>query len=166
MAKATFAAGCFWGVESLFRQTPGVTATRVGYIGGWTDKPDYKMVCRDDSGHAEAVELEFDPSKISYPDLLKIFFENHDPTTLNKQGPDIGTQYRSAIFCHSPEQFANAMDYKEELEKSKKFPRPVVTQVIAADTMPFFAAEEYHQRYFEKQGITHCAFKKDDEDME
>lgn len=164
MTKATFAAGCFWGVESLFRQTPGVTSTRVGYIGGWVENANYENVCSDQSGHAEAVELEFDPSKITYPELLKIFYENHDPTTLNKQGPDIGTQYRSAVFCHSPEQFATAMDYKEELENSKKFSRPIVTQIIPAENLPFYVAEEYHQRYFEKQGITHCVFKKNDDE--
>jgi peptide-methionine (S)-S-oxide reductase len=159
MAKATFAAGCFWGVEQLFRDTDGVTSTRVGYTGGYTDNPTYEIVCRDSSGHAEAVEVEFDPAKISYKKLLELFFENHDPTTLNKQGPDVGTQYRSAVFCHSSEQLAEAMDFKEALEHSRKFPRAIVTQIIPAVT--FFPAEEYHQRYLEKQGIKHCNFKKD-----
>jgi peptide-methionine (S)-S-oxide reductase len=161
MATATFAAGCFWGVEALFRQVEGVTATRVGYTGGWTENPTYNAVCTGETGHAEALEIEFDPEKISYEQLLKIFWENHNPTTWNRQGPDTGTQYRSAIFVHTPEQQIAALDSKEALELSKKFPTPIVTHILPAKT--FYPAEEYHQRYFEKQGIKHCNFKKDDE---
>jgi peptide-methionine (S)-S-oxide reductase len=160
--KATFAAGCFWGVESLFRQIPGVSDVRVGYMGGWNEEPTYKSVCTDTTGHAEAVEIEFDPEKVTYAELVKIFFDNHDPTTLNRQGPDIGTQYRSVIFAHSAEQLATALDYKEKLELSKKYRSPIVTQIITCDELPFYPAEEYHQRYFEKQGITHCPVKKSD----
>jgi peptide-methionine (S)-S-oxide reductase len=158
--KATFAAGCFWGVESLFSQVPGVTGTRVGYMGGWIKDPNYEAVCSGNTGHAETLEIEFDDSKISYPELVKIFFENHDPTTLNKQGPDVGTQYRSAIFCQGAEQLAQALDQKEVLDLSKQFKTPIVTQVILAEEFPFYPAEEYHQRYFEKQGVKPCNYKK------
>jgi peptide-methionine (S)-S-oxide reductase len=157
MAKATFAAGCFWGVEATFRQLPGVTSTRVGYIGGQTDKPTYQDVCTDRTGHAEAVEVEFDPAKISYDQLLDIFWENHDPTQLNRQGPDWGTQYRSAIFFHSPEQEAAAKAFKEKLEKSGRFPKPIVTQIVPEAT--FYEAEDYHQQYLEKRGLATCHVK-------
>jgi peptide-methionine (S)-S-oxide reductase len=151
MAKATFAAGCFWGVESEFRKLNGVTATAVGYIGGQTENPTYKQVCTDRTGHAEAVEIDFDPARISYDDLLNTFWELHDPTTLNRQGPDFGSQYRSAIFYHSPEQEAAAKASLARLAASGKFKRPIVTQIVPATQ--FWRAEDYHQQYFEKQGI-------------
>jgi len=154
MSKATFAAGCFWGVEATFRQLPGVTSTRVGYIGGKTENPTYKEVCTDRTGHAEAVEVDFDPSKVSYEKLLDVFWENHDPTQLNRQGPDWGTQYRSAIFYHSPEQEAEAKASKERLEKSHRFSKPIVTQIVPAAT--FYEAEDYHQQYLEKRGLASC----------
>jgi len=154
MEKATFAAGCFWGVEATFRALPGVTATRVGYTGGITDKPTYKDVCTDGTGHAEAVEVTYDPAKISYDDLLKVFWENHDPTTLNRQGPDVGSQYRSAIFYHSPEQERAARASKERLAQSGAFRRPIVTQIVPA--VDFWQAEDYHQQYLEKRGLAHC----------
>jgi peptide-methionine (S)-S-oxide reductase len=157
MAKATFAAGCFWGVEATFRQLPGVTSTRVGYIGGELPNPTYKDVCTDRTGHAEAVEVEYDPGKISYDKLLEVFWENHDPTQLNRQGPDWGTQYRSAVFFHSPEQEAVARKSKEQLEKSGRFHKPIVTQIVPATT--FYEAEEYHQQYLEKKGLASCHIK-------
>ena len=154
MAKATFAAGCFWGVEATFRQIPGVSSTRVGYTGGELKNPTYKDVCSDRTGHAEAVEVEYDPAKVAYNDLLQVFWENHDPTQLNRQGPDYGTQYRSAIFYHSPEQEQAARNSKSELEKSGKYRRPIVTQVVLAVT--FYEAEDYHQQYLEKRGLATC----------
>lgn len=154
MAKATFAAGCFWGVEATFRQVPGVISTRVGYTGGEFKNPTYKDVCTDSTGHAEAVEVEYDPAKVSYGDLLKIFWENHDPTQLNRQGPDWGKQYRSAIFFHTPEQEQQAKASKAELEKSKRFSKPIVTQIVPA--VEFYAAEDYHQQYLEKRGLATC----------
>lgn len=160
MEKATFAAGCFWGVESMFREIDGVISTRVGYTGGTgDDNPTYASVCTDRTGHAEAVEVEYDPKKISYEKLLAAFWECHDPTQLNRQGPDIGTQYRSAIFYHTPKQQAAALDAIEALKQAKKYKSPIVTQVVPAEK--FYQAEEYHQRYLEKQGIKHCNFKKD-----
>jgi len=157
MAKATFAAGCFWGVEATFRQIPGVTSTRVGYIGGKTDNPTYKDVCTNGTGHAEAVEVEFDPARVGYAELLKVFWENHDPTQLNRQGPDWGTQYRSAIFYHSPEQEAEAKSSKESLEKAHHYSKPIVTQIVPAVT--FYPAEDYHQQYLEKRGLASCHIK-------
>ena len=157
MAKATFAAGCFWGVEALFRGTEGVTGTRVGYTGGATAHPTYEEVCTDRTGHAEAVEVEFDPARVSYERLLDLFWENHDPTTRNRQGPDVGTQYRSAIFFHSPEQEATARASKERLQASGRFDRPIVTDIVAAGA--FHPAEEYHQRYLEKRGLATCKIR-------
>ena len=154
MEKATFAAGCFWGVEATFRRLPGVTATRVGYTGGHFNNPTYKDVCTDGTGHAEAVEVTFDPATISYDQLLDVFWENHDPTQLNRQGPDWGTQYRSAIFFHSPEQEAAAKASKGKLEKAHRFSKPIVTQIVPAET--FYEAEDYHQQYLEKRGQATC----------
>jgi peptide-methionine (S)-S-oxide reductase len=157
MAKATFAAGCFWGVEATFRQLEGVISTRVGYTGGHFDKPTYKDVCTDRTGHAEAVEVDFDPTRVSYQKLLEVFWDNHDPTQLNRQGPDWGTQYRSAIFFHSPEQEGEAKASKAALEKSRRYSKPVVTQIVPATT--FYEAEDYHQQYLEKRGLATCHIK-------
>ncbi len=154
MARASFAAGCFWGVEAAFRQVEGVLDTAVGYSGGRLENPTYEDVCSGRTGHAETVEVEYDPSRVSYEQLLDVFWENHDPTTLNRQGPDVGEQYRSAIFFHTPEQQAAATESKANLEKSGKYKRPIVTQILPAST--FFRAEEYHQRYLEKHGLAHC----------
>jgi peptide-methionine (S)-S-oxide reductase len=154
MAKATFAAGCFWGVEAAFRQLKGVTGTSVGYIGGTLSEPTYHDVCSGRTGHAEAVQVEFDPAQVSYDDLLRVFWENHDPTTLNRQGPDVGTQYRSAIFFHTPEQEAAAKASKDALAKSGRFKRPIVTEIQPAPE--FWQAEDYHQQYLEKRGQAHC----------
>jgi peptide-methionine (S)-S-oxide reductase len=157
MQKATFAAGCFWGVEATFRQIPGVISTRVGYIGGHTENPTYKEVCTDRTGHAEAVEVEFDPPKVGYNDLLQVFWENHDPTQVNRQGPDWGAQYRSAIFYHSPEQQAQAEASKQALEESHRYPKPIATHNVPAVT--FYPAEDYHQQYLEKRGLASCHIK-------
>jgi peptide-methionine (S)-S-oxide reductase len=157
MEKATFAAGCFWGVEATFRQLPGVTSTRVGYTGGQMENPTYKAVCTDGTGHAEAVEVEFDPGKLGYNELLKVFWENHDPTQVNRQGPDWGTQYRSAIFFHSPEQQKQALASKEALEKAHRYTKPIATQIVPAVT--FYPAEDYHQQYLEKRGLASCHVK-------
>jgi peptide-methionine (S)-S-oxide reductase len=151
--KATFGAGCFWQVEAEFRNTPGVTATQVGYGGGVTDNPTYADVCTDRTGHAEVVEVEFDPERISYEDLLETYWGLHDPTQLNRQGPDVGTQYRSAIFFHSPEQERAAIASRERAQS--RFRRPIVTEITPAG--PFHRAEEYHQRYLEKRGLATCA---------
>jgi len=157
LQKATFGAGCFWGVEAEFRQLPkGVVSTAVGYEGGTMKNPTYRDVCTDRTGHAEVVEVEYEPEKISYEDLLKVFWANHDPTTLNRQGPDVGTQYRSVIFYHTPEQQAAALASKEKLEKSGKYRRPIVTEIVPATT--FYRAEEYHQQYLEKRGLSSCKF--------
>ncbi len=152
--KATFGAGCFWGVEAAFRQIPGVTKTAVGYSGGKTENPTYAEVCTDTTGHAEVVEVEYDPAKVSYEDLLNVFWTNHDPTQLNRQGPDFGKQYRSVIFFHTPQQEAAARASMEALEKSGKFKRKIVTQIVPAAA--FYRAEEYHQQYLEKRGRSHC----------
>jgi peptide-methionine (S)-S-oxide reductase len=154
MEKATFAEGCFWGVEANFQSTPGVISAVSGYTGGKTENPSYEDVCSGRTGHAEAVEVEFDPAKVSYDDLLKIFWTSHDPTTPNRQGPDVGTQYRSAIFFHGAAQEAAAHASKEALEKSGKLKRPIVTEIVAAG--PFYRAEEYHQKYFAKHGLHGC----------
>jgi peptide-methionine (S)-S-oxide reductase len=154
MEKATFGAGCFWGVEATFRKAKGVKATTVGYMGGSLDKPTYKDVCTDKTGHAEVVQVEYDPAEVSYDQLLIIFWENHDPTTLNRQGPDYGTQYRSAIFYHTPEQQATAQASKDNLQASSRYKRPIVTEITPAAT--FWKAEDYHQQYLEKRGMASC----------
>jgi peptide-methionine (S)-S-oxide reductase len=150
--KATFGAGCFWGVEAAFREVPGVTATAVGYSGGHLANPAYKDVCSGTTGHAEVVQVEFDPSKVSYDELLEKFWDTHDPTTPNRQGPDVGTQYRSAIFFHSQEQETAAIASRERAQDRTK--RPIVTEITPASE--FYRAEEYHQRYLEKQGLATC----------
>ena len=149
MDKATFAAGCFWGVEEAFRQLNGVKETAVGYMGGHTESPSYPQVCTGETGHAEVVEVQFDPAVISYPRLLERFWSKHNPTTLNRQGVDIGTQYRSAIFFHSDEQSQLAEESKAALAASGKFSGPIVTEIAPAG--PFWRAEEYHQQYIQKQ---------------
>ncbi|MGA9033060.1 MAG: peptide-methionine (S)-S-oxide reductase MsrA [Sulfuricaulis sp.] len=154
MEKATFGAGCFWGVEATFRSIPGVVSTLVGYCGGKTDNPTYQDVCADTTGHAEVVEITFDPAQLPYEQLLETFWKLHDPTTPNRQGPDVGSQYRSVIFFHSPAQEAAARTAKERLDKSGKFRNPVVTQIVPA--APFYKAEDYHQRYLEKRGLASC----------
>lgn len=154
MEKATFAAGCFWGVEAAFRKVPGVTSTAVGYMGGTLENPTYQDVCTDKTGHAEVVEVTYDPAKVSYEELLKVFWECHDPTTLNRQGPDVGTQYRSEIFCHDEAQKSAAEASKAELQESGKHAREIVTQITPV--AQFYKAEEYHQQYFEKQKTGQC----------
>jgi peptide-methionine (S)-S-oxide reductase len=152
--KATFGMGCFWGVEATFRAVKGVADAAVGYEGGDFANPTYKDVCTDTTGHAEVVQVEYDPAQVSYDELLNVFWKNHDPTTLNRQGPDWGTQYRSVIFYHSPEQEAAARASKEKMQSSGLFRRPIVTQIVPA--MEFYRAEEYHQRYLEKRGLANC----------
>ncbi len=151
MEKATFGAGCFWHVEDDFRKINGVTSTTAGYMGGRLNSPTYEDVCTDKTGHAEVVQVEYDPSKVSYEDLLNLFWEIHDPTTPNRQGPDEGTQYRSAIFFHNVEQEKLAKASKEKLQESGKYRKPIVTEIAPASE--FWRAEEYHQRYYEKCGI-------------
>ena len=151
---ATFAAGCFWGVEVTFRNVDGVVDAIVGYTGGSTENPTYKQVCNDNTGHAEAIEVTFDPERVSYDELLEVFWQNHDPTQVNRQGPDYGTQYRSAIFFHSPEQEKAARKSKQALDASGRLSRPVATEITAAST--FWPAEDYHQRYLEKRGQATC----------
>jgi peptide-methionine (S)-S-oxide reductase len=153
-ATATFAAGCFWGVEAAFRQVPGVVSTMVGYTGGTRDNPSYRKVCTGRTGHAEAVQVVYDPQRISYDDLLAVFWDNHDPTTPNRQGPDVGTQYRSAVFVHDDDQRASATRSKEQLEAAGRFRRPIVTEVAPASE--FWPAEDYHQQYLEKRGLSTC----------
>lgn len=154
MAKATFGAGCFWGIESAFRQVPGVKDAVVGYMGGTLANPTYQDVCTDRTGHAEVVQVDYDPAQVSYEDLLRVFFEIHDPTQLNRQGPDYGKQYRSVIFFHDAEQEAAARAAKDQLDSAGRFPRKIVTQIAPATE--FYRGEEYHQRYFEKHGIAAC----------
>lgn len=154
METATFAAGCFWGVESAFRQVPGVLDVKVGYTGGAAANPTYKDVCTGRTGHAEAVQVTFDQSRVSYDQLLDVFWQIHDPTQRNRQGPDVGEQYRSAIFFHSPAQEAAAKASRDSLQASGKLRRPIATEIEPAST--FYVAEDYHQRYFEKMGISHC----------
>jgi len=154
MARAIFAAGCFWGVEDALRQVEGVTSTTVGYTGGTKSNPSYRDVCTGTTGHAEAVQVEYDPKQVSYEQLLNVFWQSHDPTTLNRQGPDVGTQYRSAIFFEDAEQEAAARNSKAALEKSGLFKRPIVTEIKPASQ--FWPAEDYHQQYFEKRGIKAC----------
>jgi peptide-methionine (S)-S-oxide reductase len=151
MEKATFAAGCFWGVESTFEQVDGVIGTRVGYTGGSRDAPSYKDVCSGRTGHAEALEVTYDPARVSYDDLLRVFWMNHDPTTPNRQGLDVGEQYRSAVFFHSPEQEAAALHSRQELEDTHAFRRPIVTQIVPAGR--FWEAEDYHQKYYSRRGM-------------
>jgi peptide-methionine (S)-S-oxide reductase len=150
MEKAIFGAGCFWGVEAAFRKVPGVSSTRVGYAGGAVEHPTYEDVCTGTTGHAEVVEVEYDPSQVSYEELLEVFWNVHDPTTLNRQGPDIGTQYRSVVFFHSSEQKAAAMASREKLQGSGRYGKPLVTEIVPATE--FYPAEAYHQRYLEKRG--------------
>jgi peptide-methionine (S)-S-oxide reductase len=152
--KATFGAGCFWGVEAAYRQIPGVLTTTVGYLGGTLENPTYYDVCTGRTGHAEVVQVEYDPSRVTYDDLLTVFWENHDPTTLNRQGPDVGTQYRSAIFYHNDEQKAAAEASKEERDRSGRYRRPIVTEITPATA--FYKAEDYHQQYLEKRGLSSC----------
>lgn len=154
MAIATFAAGCFWGVEARFRTVPGVIDTEVGYAGGTREEPTYRQVCRGTTGHAEAVKVEFDPEVVSYERLVETFFALHDPTTKDRQGPDVGSQYRSVIFFHSPEQEATARAVKERLDASDAFRRPIVTEIVPAGA--WWPAEDYHQRYLERQGLLSC----------
>lgn len=151
MGKATFGAGCFWGVEAAFRRIEGVTSTSVGYCGGSLENPTYRDVCSGTTGHAEVVQVEFDSKIVSFDELLEVFWASHDPTTLNRQGPDVGTQYRSAIFFHSPEQEKSAKVSEEHQNKSERFENSIVTEIVSGTT--FYRAEEYHQQYFEKQGI-------------
>jgi peptide-methionine (S)-S-oxide reductase len=153
--KATFGAGCFWGIEEAFRQVEGVTETAVGYSGGHLENPTYRDVCSDRTGHAEVVQVEYDPARVSYDQLLDVFWSIHDPTTPNRQGPDVGTQYRSAIFTHDPDQHTVATASRDRLQASGRFRRPVVTEIVPA--APFYRAEEYHQRYLAKQGRSGCS---------
>lgn len=153
---ATFAAGCFWGVEAAFQRVPGVVDTAVGYSGGHTDNPTYRDVCTDETGHAEVIQVTFDPSQVTFAQLLEVFWNAHDPTQVNRQGPDVGTQYRTAIFFHSPEQEEIAKKSRAALEASGKFRRPIATEITPAGK--FYRAEEYHQKYLQKRGAASCHF--------
>jgi len=155
MKKATFGAGCFWGVEATLRRVPGVISTAVGYSGGHLANPTYEHVCTDRTGHAEVVQVEYDPARVAYEDLLEVFWNCHDPTQLNRQGPDIGTQYRSVIFYHDDQQEAEAEEAKARMESLGIYRRPIVTQIVPA--APFFRAEEYHQQYLAKRGLDSCS---------
>jgi peptide-methionine (S)-S-oxide reductase len=155
MEKATFGAGCFWGVEAAFRQVKGVASTAVGYSGGHLPNPTYKDVCSGKTGHAEVVQVEYDPAQVSYDDLLKVFWENHDPTTLNRQGPDVGAQYRSAIFFHTPQQESAAKASKATMQAGYK--NKIVSEITPASE--FYRAEDYHQQYLEKRGLAHCSIR-------
>jgi len=154
MERATFGAGCFWGVEAAFHQLKGVVSTAVGYAGGRLANPTYQEVCTGETGHAEVVELEFDPAEITYRELLDVFWAIHDPTQVNRQGPDVGEQYRSVVFCHSPEQEAAAMASKAKIERLKHFKKPIMSEIRPSAT--FYRAEEFHQRYLEKHGMAAC----------
>lgn len=154
MAKATFGAGCFWGVEEAFRTVPGVLATAVGYAGGSTETPTYEDVCTDDTGHVEVVEIDYDPSRVSFDQLLDVFWSLHDPTQLNRQGPDVGTQYRSVVFVHDGEQARMADESKRRQSASGRWSKPIVTTIEPAPR--FWRAEDYHQRYLEKRGLGQC----------
>jgi peptide-methionine (S)-S-oxide reductase len=149
---ATFGAGCFWGVEAAYRQIQGVKSTRVGYAGGHTTEPTYRDVCAGDTNHAEVVEVTFDPTRVSYEELLDVFWANHDPTQVNRQGPDVGTQYRTVVFFHSPEQEKSAIASRDALQE--RISRPIATQIVKAE--PFWEAEDYHQQYLEKRGLSTC----------
>lgn len=151
---ATFGAGCFWGVEADFREIPGVVGTTVGFEGGRMVNPTYEAVCSDTTGHAEVVQVEFDPERVDFDQLLSVFWSNHDPTQVNRQGPDFGDQYRTVIFYHSPEQRTAAEESKTALEASKRFKKPIATQIVPSET--FYRAEEYHQQYLEKRGRRSC----------
>jgi len=155
MDKATFGAGCFWGVEAAFRQVKGVLATTVGYSGGHLSNPTYKDVCSGRTGHAEVVQVDYDPAQVSFDELLNVFWDNHDPTTMNRQGPDIGAQYRSAIFFHTPEQEVAAKASKEKAQS--RFRNKIVTEITPASE--FYRAEDYHQQYLEKRGLAHCSIR-------
>ncbi|MCB0358506.1 MAG: peptide-methionine (S)-S-oxide reductase MsrA [Bdellovibrionales bacterium] len=154
--KVLFAAGCFWGVEEVFRKQHGVIDTAVGYAGGSVPNPTYEQVCTDTTGHAEVVLVEYDPSEVSFVELLNLFWQSHDPTQGNRQGPDVGSQYRSAIYCFEREQFQEALSFRKQLEEEQRFPRPITTEIEMASH--FYRAEEYHQRYLQKQGRTSCGF--------
>lgn len=156
MVKASFGAGCFWGVEEAFRKVPGVLSTEVGYSGGTSENPTYHQVCTGTTGHAETLSLDYDPAKIAYEQLLDLFWKLHDPTTRDRQGPDIGSQYRSVVFYYTPEQHQAAQLKKQQLDDSGHYRKPIVTQIVPA--APFYRAEEYHQRYVEKQGGDSCHF--------